>query len=149
MFPVKRVAGFFVLFLVFYGVLMAPWPGLGGAYAACFRATANLLFGSFAGQGSVRFAPAAGRGREADAEVTFTSPRTGAVGRVPVASRRMGYVPTAMLIGLVLATPLPWSRKVRALLWGFLLINGFVVLRVALVLLHTFSRESICLRAVL
>jgi hypothetical protein len=57
----------------------------------------------------------------------------GSIGRLR-ASSRLGYWPAAMLIALVIATPLPWSRRGWGLLWGLLLIHAFIVLRVTLFL---------------
>lgn len=146
MFPLRRIAGFFILVLIFYGLLMAPWPGVRKAYAACFRAVGSMVFGSFGAPDSVRFRPASQDGGEWDTEIVLSNPHTGAVGTVQHNSRRMGYVPTAVLISLVLATPLSWSRKSRALLWGLLLVNAFVALRLALVLLRDLSRDDpLCL----
>ncbi|MFH0981593.1 MAG: hypothetical protein V2A79_08650 [Planctomycetota bacterium] len=139
MFSLKRIAGFFVLFLVFYGLLMAPWPGVREAYAAGFRAGGSLLFGSFGAKDNVRFRPLSGKLAEWDTEIILSNPQTGMTATIRCWSWRTGFVPTAVLISLVLATPLSWARKTRALAWGLLLINGYVALRLALVLLHPYS----------
>ena len=44
-------------------------------------------------------------------------------------------LPSAILAVLVLATPLPWRRRGRALVWGLLLIQVFIVFRLTLLLL--------------
>jgi len=146
MFQRKRVATFFLLCLVIYGLLMAPWPGVREAYAVCFQAAGSLLFGSFGTQNGVRFRPAPNNPAGWDTEVVMKNPASGATGTVLHCSRKMGYVPTVVLVSLVLATPLPWSRKGRALLWGLLVINAFVALRIALVLLRDLSQDDpLCL----
>ncbi len=142
----RRIAGFFILFLAFYGLLMAPWPGVRPAYAAYFRAVGTWLFGSFGAKDAVRFRPAPEGPGEWDTVVVLSNPHTGAVGTIQHDSRNMGYVPTAMLLSLVLATPFPLRRKGRTLLWGFLLVNFYVALRIALVLLRDLSQDdALCL----
>ena len=56
---------------------------------------------------------------------------------------RQGYVPTAVLVALMLATPIAWRRKWRALALGLLLVQGFVALRVGVALLAGFSRVGL------
>jgi len=40
-----------------------------------------------------------------------------------------GYIPTALLIALMLATPLRWPLRLRALGWGLLIVNLYLALR--------------------
>ena len=58
-------------------------------------------------------------------------------------SRYVGYLPTATLIALVIATPTPWSRRWRALFWGLVLVNGFVGVRVAIGLVVGFREVGL------
>ena len=58
----------------------------------------------------------------------------GSIGRLRTASR-VSFWPTAMIIALVLSTPIPWSRRGWGLLWGLLLIHAFIVLRMTLELM--------------
>jgi len=46
-------------------------------------------------------------------------------------SRSVGWLPTALTVALIVATPVPWRRRCWALLWGVLLINAFVLFSVA------------------
>ena len=57
MFTLRLVGGFCVRVVVFYGLLMVPWPGLQDTYARCFRAAAEVVFGSFGPGGLVSFEP--------------------------------------------------------------------------------------------
>jgi len=40
----------------------------------------------------------------------------------------LGWQSTALLLALILATPVPWSRRRWALLWGVLGLHGFLLL---------------------
>ena len=42
--------------------------------------------------------------------------------------------PSFVVLALVLATPLPWQRRSWALLWSFLAVNAFIVLRISFTL---------------
>jgi exosortase/archaeosortase len=50
-----------------------------------------------------------------------------------------GYLPTAEVLALILATPIPWVRKWKALLAGLVLVHVLVLLRVLVVLIFGFS----------
>ena len=60
---------------------------------------------------------------------------------MPHSARLTGYLPTAEVIALILALPIPWSRRWKALFWGLVLVNGFVVLRLEITLLYWFSGD--------
>ena len=51
----KGAIRFFFLFLLAFGLLMAPWPRLGRAYTKFYCAGAAFLFGSFGPKGAVTF----------------------------------------------------------------------------------------------
>ena len=144
MLPLRNpsVGGFLVRFLLVFGVLLVPWPGLGHAYAVLFRAGGDLVLGSFPSGVDVRFRPLPEGEAKWNTELVVRNRQTQAVGSVPMSSRSMGYVPTAVLVGLVLATPIPWPRRRRALFWGLILVHGFVVLRLGLVILDGLSRSD-------
>jgi hypothetical protein len=135
-FPAKRIVAFFVSAAVLYLLLMILWPVVQPAYAPCYRAVAGLVFSSFGAANSIRFAPAQDASRPEDSLIIARHKHTGAGGDFPHSSRKTGYVPTAVLVSLVLATPLPWRRRWRALLWGLVLVNVFVGVRIGLIVLH-------------
>jgi hypothetical protein len=60
-----------------------------------------------------------------------------------VNSVRQGFAPSAVLVALVLATPVVWRRRWRVLLAGLVLVQGFVFLRVAVALLNGFGRVGL------
>ncbi len=61
-------------------------------------------------------------------------------------SRHLGYMPAAVFLSLVLATPIHWKRRVFALGVGWALVHVFVAARLAMILLHKFhGEEAYCL----
>lgn len=146
----KRVMKFLCLFILVYGLLMCPWPGLGAGYTRLYRAGAAFLFRSFGEKGVVRFLETG----EADHDMKilfFNREQVDAEGRmVPVGSvghdtRVGGYIPTAFTIALILATPVVWRRKGWALFWGMILTHVFLVLKLAIWVLYGFNHEPLSL----
>ncbi len=143
MFRPKLIGGFFGRFLAVFVLLMIPWPGVGEAYGAFFRAGGNLLFSSFGTGGLVRFLPLEESDGVHDHVVHAENLQTGMAVGVRGRSRITGYQPTAYVIALIVATPLPWSRRLKALAWGLLLVNAYVAVRMLLLLLVTFSSDAL------
>ncbi|MGD2108316.1 MAG: hypothetical protein PVI86_02885 [Phycisphaerae bacterium] len=140
--PWKKTSIFFLVCSLTYALLIIPWPGLFDGYRACFRAGGNVLFHSFGPGGSVRFEPLASGDHTKD--TTLVMRKKGLIGKAELDMKAvyMGYRPTAFMIALVLATPIPWSRRWRALLWGFLWVNVFVAFRVWLKMLDAYSDNN-------
>jgi hypothetical protein len=42
-------------------------------------------------------------------------------------SRGVGWVPTALLLALLIATPLPWRHRWKGLLSGLVLVHGYLI----------------------
>jgi hypothetical protein len=138
----QRLALFFVRLVVLYALLIAPWPGLRAGYAGLFRAGTAVLFGSFGSDGQVQVEPLPDGEGGNDVRLLCGNRRVpGVYARASCNSVLAGYFPTAFVVALVLATPLPWSRRWKALLWGLLLINAFVAGRVAVILVQVFDGD--------
>jgi hypothetical protein len=46
---------------------------------------------------------------------------------VTLDTRSIGWLPTALTLALILATPVPWRQRGWALLWGLLLVHAFIL----------------------
>lgn len=149
--PPKKLLKWFFATLVLYAFLMAPWPGLERGYAYTFRAGGNAVFARFWfwGDGLVRFrdltslkagdlVPGTPSIQAEGIKDTLMELRSraapGSIGYLRTSSRYIGYSPTVLVIALILATPIAWSRRGRAAIWGLLLVHGFIALRVSLTL---------------
>ncbi len=147
----KQLIKFLCLFAVFYGLLMAPWPGFGKAYSKLYLAGASALFKSFGSKGVVLF----NQSDDAEYDINvglYNRDQVDKNGHVTVfqtshTSRRNGYMYMTFMTALILAGPIPWKRKVWALLLGLILIHGFIALKLAIRLLHAFSIEPLCIFA--
>lgn len=141
MLPARVVAVFFLRLAVLYALLMVPWPGLRGAYGVYFRACADLAYRSIGSDGIVRFLPLSPPTEDGDTKMKLGNRKTRAVRRIGIDSRRIGYTPTAFLIALILATPVVWTRRGKALVGGLILIHVYMILVLGVLLLKWFSAD--------
>ncbi len=142
MLQVKSAGGFFGRFLLLFVVLSIPWPGLGEAYGAFFRATGNLLFCSFGDDGVVRIEALDGSDNGRDMRMFLENTRTRASASTDGRTRLMGYEPTVFVASLILATPVPWSRRWKALCWGMAGVSAYAMVRLGVQLIVSFSGDS-------
>ncbi len=146
MFPLRRISGFFIRCLLIYALLLLvpwQWPGVLDGYRAIFAAGGNTLFHWFGPSGSVSFEPMSSPDHAKDMSIRLTKLRPRRIsGTMEIKSVYAGYRPTAFLISLVLATPIPWKRRWQALVWGLVLVNAFVAFRLGLKLSDVFSHRG-------
>lgn len=137
----KTIAWFFVKVIALYAVLMLPW--FDDAYASAFRAGANVFFRNVGDTGRAYFRPNSVEHPTEDTTVEFGNLRVpGARGAFEIDTRNMGYLATAFLISLILATPIPWSRRLIGLLIGLALISVFAAFRLYLQLVDVYSQSN-------
>ena len=146
--PALRISLFCVVAIVLYLAMIAPGVPLARAYAVAFRAGGNLLLHDLA---VLRVLGVEGRMRF---EATPQEPRYDTLvrlerlteptmsGSVDVNAAFKAFTPVAFFAALTLASPIPWRRKLTALLVGLLLVQLFVYARFALFALDVFSSDS-------
>ena len=168
MLPPKLIIRFAVLVVVFYALLMIPWPGLERGYAGIFRAGGDAMFSRFWfwPSGNVRFldlhseklfeeldAATPGQlprgvklpeaaGVKDTLMVLMNSAKPGPLGLLRTSSRYLGYEPLAAVIALSLATPIVWRRRIWVLLWGLFWVHIFIALRLSLMLAGEFFNPA-------
>ncbi len=139
----KKLLRSAVLFLVFYALFMAPWPGLRSAYASFYRKTASILFQSFgAPDVAVRFYPMAQQ--HFDIKVVFLDlkKRDADGNAIPfkmkgITSRYSSYMFVAFAVAMILATPVPWKRRALALPLGLIFMHVyFLAIKISIYLLN-------------
>jgi len=142
MLPPKQIAGFLLRLVLLYGILAVPWPAVQRAYSAAYAGAANALFGSFGSDGLVQFQRSPKSARPADLELVIRKRGAPQVGRAPHDPILTGYLAMVEVIALILATPVSWSRRCKAMMWGMLLVHAYIWLRLEITLLHWFSGDS-------
>ena len=125
--------GFLLRFVAIFGLLIVPWPGWNQAYSHYFQSLGQMVFNpSGETRRMVVFAPASGKIPGMDTRLTLEnaeladSTGKGLVEATELDSRSIGWVPTALTAALVLATPIPWRRRLIALAGGLVLIHLFI-----------------------
>src|SRR5438552_15006069 len=139
--PIKSLARFCLWLMIVDAVLITPWLGAPWLFREAFVAGGNLALGSLGDQRVVRFEAIPIGPERFDTQMTLTNSHTGRQGDVPINSRYFGLLPMAFLIGLIIATLLPWRRRIRALLWGGSAMTLLVFVRVLVHMLFEFSAD--------
>ena len=137
------VLGFVVRAMIVYGVLVAPWPGLREGYANGFRFAAGMAFGHFGRDGLVSFHPLSGNDSGMDTQIRLGKRGEPYIGPIKHNTRIADYLPTSCVIALVIATPIPWSRRWKALLWGLVCVHAFIALRMTLNLVRWYCEDRV------
>lgn len=135
----RTIIGFVLRLLILYALLAAPWPGLRKAYARGYRAIAGVLFYEFGPAGRVKFTELPNRADRMDTRIRIINTRNGQTNTADHSADLYGFMPTAEIIALVLATPIPWPRRFKSLLLALALLQVVLVLRLTLMLLFGFS----------
>jgi len=139
--PLKPALGFLLRFLVVFVLLMVPWTGWKQTYAAGFSTVANLVFARFGDSGLVRFR-AAQPDAAHDLEITLRNKSKGTEYVFEGSAQLQGYKPMAFALALTLASPVPWRRRGKAVVWVLLLVHLYVAFRVLIFLLAAFSGDN-------
>jgi len=128
---------------------MAAWSVVGGGYSKFYRATGELLFGSFKDGGVVRFSQSADNKDNTNiiAYNRFCTDKNGEMSRNGYYhnTRTGDYMYTVFLAALILAAPLSLKRKVRAIVLGFILMQVFVIFHIAIIVIKLLSDAPVSL----
>jgi 4-amino-4-deoxy-L-arabinose transferase-like glycosyltransferase len=131
----RLVLGAVLRFAIIFGVFLIPWPGWNDLYSAYFRALGESVFGHTEEQRIVTFEP---RHMEhgfssLDTKMTLSnralldSSGHGRAKATTLDTRSIGWIPTALTLALILATPVSWKQRGWALVWGLVLVHLFIL----------------------
>jgi len=128
----------FVAHAIALSLLLAWWPTPRAIYPALFQAHANAVLGRLASP-AVRFAP----GTVADTDMVVAVPRAGprAAWQSSFSVVRIGYWPSAVLLAMLLATPLSARRRAMAALTGLVLVDLSVLARIGIEIAYLRQRS--------
>lgn len=132
--PRSLILRFLGGFVFAYALLILPWPGGRELYARYFRTLGRLAFAQEGSRRILRLEPfPAGSGHSLDTQIMLANrgqldaAGTGPVRILELDTHGVGWVPTALLLALILATPVSRGRRGRALFWGLLWIHAFIL----------------------
>jgi hypothetical protein len=130
----KSIALFFCRFVLLYLVLVIPWPGWERIYGNGFRAVGRILFASKSGLRELTFGPLGQAPHPWYTRIVIVNRNmihadgSGPVRNFDLDALAFGWKPAALLLALVVATPISWRRRGWALLWGLLAIHAIILL---------------------
>ncbi|MFA7345938.1 MAG: hypothetical protein WC003_16685 [Terrimicrobiaceae bacterium] len=134
MISAKSILRFLGVFAVIFTVLMLPWLGLAEGYMAVFRTVGTWCFSRDEDRREVAFLESPDKSaRPTYARIEIANRErlkpdgSGLVRNVDFDVRGLGWKPTALLIALVLASPLPWKRRLAALCWGLFWVQAVMM----------------------
>lgn len=127
----KPLLFFIIKAAVIYILLAAPVSFFDDVYGKIYRKCATTLFHRFHGKGFAQFTEGEYKaiirvnvGNLDQVRKNNTAPTT--YGYLNI--RYLGYLPTILLITLILASPVTWKRKAMALILGLLLLNAIIIM---------------------
>jgi hypothetical protein len=146
----RHILGFVVRFGLLFGLLTAPRPGLHAGYRWAFRSgTAFALSAAWPGS-RVTVEPASDPDHATlDTKVIVVDPKAPQFeGAVPAKiimldSRALGWIPNAMMLALLGATPVPWAQRRKGLVIGLASVNAFVIAVVFTVVMNAIGSQEV------
>lgn len=136
------IAMFFGIFVLVFSAMMAPIPAVQHTYAAFFRSVGNLVFAEPGDEARCSFVALNRPDGRMDTEIQLTNLRTTTTAKMNTSSRFTGYVPTAIVLALILASPIRLKQKAWAFVWGLLACQVYLVLRIGTGVLRRFTMSD-------
>ncbi len=134
---------FLLIFSITYVVLLLPQTGIDRKYENFFRNIGNKLFGNFGKEGVLMLKEEYGEGYDTRiylSKKSLLQKNNDYKAEIfPINSRRIGYISTAFLFALILATPLALKRKLVAMIIGLFLITLYAMLKLRVLILHFYT----------
>ena len=138
----KTLVGFLIKTVVLYVLLTLPFGFLEKSYTKFYISVSKVCFTKIHDTGFVFFLP----GKD-DSNITLQvgnkairqEDGTFRASISEVNTRIRGYIPTALLFALLLATPFGWKRKIINLFWGISFITLLVMLKQWIHLIYIYS----------
>jgi hypothetical protein len=154
------VTGFLLRFVLVFGLLIFPWPGWNEIYGQYFRQLGQAAFSRDDGKRIVLFFKNDGPTYSSGLDTKITLGNRdlidvtgkGTVKTTGINTRSIGWVPTALTVALIAATPISLRRRFCALPGGLAFVHAFILFSlqawiwnnspdVALLQLSAFSKE--------
>jgi hypothetical protein len=129
----RTIVVFLCSFVLVYGLLILPWPGWNRGYSRYLQALGRTVFVGNGDRRILRFSSGTGLPGSLDTRITLANrdlldhTGSGSARILQLDARGIGWVPTALLVALILATPIPWRRRGWALFWGLLSVHVFIL----------------------
>lgn len=138
----RRTTFFLLVTLASYSAFLLLWNPVSGAWARAYSEVANLSLGRTLPGVRAHFRPHEFPTRRIDTEIVLAFEKPAGLEAVSQTSSLSGsYLPSALLIALIVATPLSFARKVRAAILGLATVHVFEILLVGIVLFDLLAQD--------
>lgn len=138
MFKTRTLWLFLLKAAILYGILALPFSFYDRLYGSFYRSMGKCFFENFGDGGVVKFTEEQGI---FSTRILILNPAKvradGALygGTCNINTRYYGYVPTILLISLIIASPVPRKRKLIALAAGLILLYALILFKQWIILL--------------
>jgi hypothetical protein len=143
MIKTKKIIISVLTFILLYTIFLLPQINVNKIYAEFFCKVGNFLFEDFPRGGFVNLKTQSDKG---DNDIALFISKAEWMEGTKIkgvtankASDRIGYLVTAFFIALTFATPVSWKRKLTALVLGFIIITAFVMLKMYIIILNSYT----------
>ena len=136
----RRIALSLGRFGLYWGVLVLAWPLFAPLFRPLYCAVGNLALDH--GQARASFEVTEKIDGDHDVDITLRKAGTKVTAKMYTSSRLSGYLPLISFVAFCLATPVPWKRRQKALLWGLVFIALFILLRMWVPIRRDFSNPN-------
>lgn len=139
------VLKFLIMFILAFGLLIAPWPGLGNAFAKFFVNQVEWISGILGPNAFIQFSEGQGH---LDTQINIANAQQLAADKTveaayfTVGSRQTAYLPFVLFIALIIATPISLKRKLLAFPLGVLLVYLFVAFKIIVLFLYNYNLQE-------
>ncbi|MCX6291292.1 MAG: hypothetical protein NT126_05960 [Bacteroidetes bacterium] len=139
----KPLLKFLAIFAAVYIFFLLPQTGIDRAYEKFIRTSVNQVFNRLTDKEVIFLEDEQRKDHDTKLYLSNKSLRVngndfkGAV--YPLKLRRIGFIATAFLIALILATPTSKRRKFFALFFGYLWMTVFVMVKLRIIILHHYT----------
>jgi hypothetical protein len=108
-------------------------------YASCYRSGGNLLYSHCGHQRIANLKPYTDPNGPLDTEMRIGKVGKGYIAEMPINSKRLAFIPTALLIALMLATPIGWKQKATMLGISMAILQGLILIALGISLAEGFT----------
>lgn len=135
----KSIFYFLIKAIIIYAILSLPISFYDALYGAFYRNCCNRLFAKIDDTGFANFKAAKGA---YDTQINIGNyKQVSTDNKATLAVRHVnahysGFLPTALFISLLLATPIPLRRKAVSFIFGFVLVTCFIMLKQWILLIN-------------
>ncbi len=138
----RILVSFFIKLVVVYALFLALWVGVSDWYPEKFQTIGSVVIRkAIQATGSrwvVLLNPMEDRVGRFDTSLAVLNKETRGLGQQAMSSLSIAYLPMAMTLSLILATPVPWKRRIIATILGSFLVSAWISLALFFMVLNAY-----------